>query len=186
MKAALPGAAQGKPLEVWFQDEARVGQQGTLTRVWAPRGSRPPAPRDTRYQWTYIFGAVCPRRGATAALVMPCADTHAMNAHLAEIARTVTPGAHAVLVLDGTGWHSARALRVPDNLTLVPLPPYAPEMNPVENVWAHLRANRFAISVLDTYEDILARCCGAGNFFPDDPERVRAITTRAYTKTVKG
>ena len=90
--AALPEAARGKPLEIWFQDEARVGQQGTLTRIWADRGSRPRAPRDTRYEWAYIFGAVCPERAETAALVMPRADTHAMNAHLAEIAKTVRPG----------------------------------------------------------------------------------------------
>ena len=96
-------------------------------------------------------------------------------------------------MLDGAGWHSARALVVPDNLTLVPLPPpdqvrgrlYAPELNPIENVWAYLRANRLAISVLDTYEDILERCRSAWNFFANDPERVRSITTRAYAETVK-
>ena len=87
--AALPPEARGKPLEIWFQDEARIGQQGTLTRVWARRGTRPSAPRDTRYKWAYIFGAVCPERAAAAALVMPFADTQAMNEHLAEIAKTV-------------------------------------------------------------------------------------------------
>ena len=200
MSKALPPAARGRPLEVWFQDEARVGQQGTLIRVWAPRGSRPPAPRDTRYQWAYVFGAVCPKRAATAALVMPRADTHAMSAHLAEIAKEVAPGAHGIVILDGAGWHGARALVVPDNLTLVPLPPpdhvrgrlYAPELNPIENpgsrpgqaVWAYLRANRLAISVLDTYEDILERCCDAWNFFANDPERVRSVTARAYAETV--
>ncbi|MFO1210974.1 MAG: transposase [Amaricoccus sp.] len=85
---------------MWFQDEARVRQQGTLTRVWARRGTRPRAVRDTRYQWAYIFGAVCPGRTATAALVLPYADTEAMNLHLTEIARAVAPGAHAVLVLE--------------------------------------------------------------------------------------
>jgi len=146
----VPEAARNKPLEIWFQDEARVGQQGTLTRVWAKRGTRPRAPRDTRYQWAYIFGAVCPERGAAAGLVMPFADTAAMNAHLSEIARTVAPGAHAVLVLDGAGWHGAHALVVPDNISLVPLPPYSPELNPVENVWQYLRANWLAISVFET------------------------------------
>ena len=77
--AALPPEARDKPLEIWFQDEARIGQQGTLTRVWARRGTRPRAPRDTRYKWAYIFGAVCPERAAAAALVMPFADTQAMN-----------------------------------------------------------------------------------------------------------
>jgi len=105
----IPEHAEAKPIEIWFQDEARVGQQGTLTRVWARRGSRPRAPRDIRYEWAYIFGAVCPARGVAAGLVLPFADTAAMNAHLAEIARTVAPGAHALLVLDGAGWHLLRS-----------------------------------------------------------------------------
>lgn len=116
---------------------------------------------------------------------MPHADTQAMNAHLAEISRTVAHGVHAILVLDGAGWHGSRALRVPDNITLLPLPPYAPELNPVENVWAYLRANRLAISVFETYEDIVARCCDAWNFFAKDIATVRSITTRDYAKAVK-
>jgi len=74
-----------------------------------------------------------------------------MSAHLAEIAKTVAPGAHAVVVLDGAGWHASKALVVPDNLTLVPLPPYAPELNTIETVCAYLRANRLAISVMDSW-----------------------------------
>jgi transposase len=116
---------------------------------------------------------------------MPHANTAAMNAHLAEISRTVAQGAHAVLVLDGAGWHGSKALRVPDNITLLPLPPYAPELNPVENVWAYLRANRLANAVFETYEEIVARCCDAWNFFANDSDTVRSITTRDYAKTVK-
>ncbi len=78
MTEALPAEARGKPLEIWFQDEARVGQKGTLTRIWARIGSRPRGPRDTRYEWAYIFGAVCPERATGIALVMPYADTEAM------------------------------------------------------------------------------------------------------------
>jgi hypothetical protein len=133
VKAALPEAAQGKPMEVWFQDEARVGQQGTLTRTWAERGTRPRAPRDTRYRSAYIFGAVCPGRGATAALIMPFANTEAMSAHLSEISKAVASGAHAILVMDGAGGHGANALCIPENISTVMLPPYAPELNPVEN-----------------------------------------------------
>ena len=137
----MPETARSKPLEIWFQDEARVGQQGTLTRIWAERGTRPRAPRDTRYIWSYIFGAVCPERAEAAALIMPHADTQAMSAHLAEIAKTVASGAHALLILDGAGWHGSAELEVPDNITLLKLPPYSPELNPMENVWAYLRAN---------------------------------------------
>ena len=180
--AAVPEAASDKPLEVWFQDEARVGQQGTLTRVWAKRGTRPRAPRDTRYQWAYIFGAVCPQRGVAAGLVMPFADTGAMNDHLAEISRTVAPGAHAVLILDGAGWHGGHALVVPDNVSLVTLPPYSPELNPVENVWQYLRANWLAISVFDDYGAIVEACCKAWNHFADHPDVVSSITSRQWAE----
>src|SRR5687767_9770925 len=100
VQAALPESAQGKPIEVWFQDEARVGQQGTLTRIWARKGTRPRAPRDRRYDWAYLFGAVCPQRRATAALVMPHADARSLSKHLVEISGQVAAGAHAVLVMD--------------------------------------------------------------------------------------
>lgn len=136
VQAALPESAQGKPIEVWLADEARVGQQGTLTRIWARRGTRPRAPRDCRYAWATLFGADCPERGVRAGLVMPYADTQAMTAHLAEISTAVAPGAHAILVLDGAGWHSSAALVLPETITLLPLPAYAPELSPVENVWS--------------------------------------------------
>lgn len=167
---------------MWFQDEARVGQQGTLTRVWARRGTRPRAPRDTRYQWSYIFGAVCPARGAAAGLVLPLVNTVAMNAHLAEISRNVAPGAHAILILDGAGWHGAGKLVVPGNITLMRLPPYAPELNPVENVWQYLRANKLAITVLDTYADIVDACCDAWNFFANDSNAIVSITSRDWAQ----
>lgn len=138
--AAIPERARGKPVELWWQDEARIGQQGTLTRLWAERGSRPPAPRDCRYLWTYIFGAVCPARGAGAALVLRYANADAMNLHLAEIGRRVAPGAHAVITLDGAGWHKeGDRLRMPDNVSLLMQPPYSPELNPQEDVWTRRR-----------------------------------------------
>lgn len=158
----------------------RVGQQGTLTRLWARRGTRPRALRDTRYQWSYIFGAVCPGRAATAALVLPHVNTGAMNLHLAEIARAVAPGAHALVVLDGAGWHGGNNLDVPGNLTLLPLPPYAPELNPVENVWQYLRANKLAITVFDDYAEIVDKCCDAWNCFASNPDLVASITSRSW------
>src|SRR3954447_20068842 len=153
---ALPEHARGKPVEVWFQDEARVGQQGTLTRVWARRGTRPRAPRDRRYAWAYLFGAVCPERAIGAAPVLPYADAEATGLHLAEVGRAVAPGAHAVVVLDRAGWHGAGDLAVPGNLTLLPLPSYSPELNPVENVWEYLRQNKLSHRVWESYDAIVA------------------------------
>jgi hypothetical protein len=98
VRAAIPDAMAEKPVEFWYQDEARVGQQGTPTRVWATRGSRPRALRDHRFDWAYLFGAACPARGVGAAIVMPEVNITAMNEHLAVISRNVTAGAIAVLI----------------------------------------------------------------------------------------
>ena len=180
MTQALPARARGKPLEIWFQDEARIGQKGTLTRIWARIGSRPPGPRDSRYEWAYIFGAVCPERDTGAALVMPYANTEAMNLHLREISRAVAPGAHAALVFDGAGWHTSAELEVPDNITLLIQPPYAPELNPVENVWQYLRQNKLAHRVFQTYEEIVDACCEAWADFTATPDRITSITRREW------
>lgn len=186
MTAALPPEAAGKPIEVWWQDEARIGQQGTLTRVWAARGSRPAAPRDCRYAWAYLFGAVCPARGVGAGLVLPAATQRTMSLHLEEIGSQVAPGAHAVVVMDGAGWHQRGPdLRVPPNITPIRLPPYAPELNPVENVWALLRANRLSNRVFDTYDAVLDACAGAWNWLTSQPDRITAIASRPWAQVVQ-
>lgn len=177
-------ALQGKPIEIWFQDEARVGQQGTLTRIWARRGTRPRAPHDQRRTSAYIFGAVCPQRGTGAAVVVPHANTDSMNRHLEEIAHCVTPGAHAVVLLDRAGWHVAKDLDIPENITLFPIPPYSPELNPVENIWEFLRQNKLAIQVWDDYESIVTSSCDAWNWLISMPERITSIADRQWAKQV--
>jgi DDE superfamily endonuclease len=178
---AVPEHALGKPLELWWQDEARVGQQGTLTYVWAAKGSRPRRPRDLRYEWAYIFGAVCPDRDLGAALVLPSVNIAMMNRHLAEISSQVQPGAHAVLILDGAGWHqSGGKLKLPDNVSLLHLPPYAPELNPVENIWQFLRQNHLANRVFQTYDDIVNACCTAWNTLAASPGTIQRIATRPW------
>jgi hypothetical protein len=95
-----------KPIEIWFQDEARIGQKNGQVRQWAKRGTRPRQPADQRYENAYLFGAICPARGVGAALALPYADTEAMQMHVDEISRGVARGAHAVLLLDRAGWHT--------------------------------------------------------------------------------
>jgi len=108
-----------------------VGQKNKIARRWARRGTRPRAPHDQRTNSVYIFGAICPQEGKGAALVLPRCDTQAMSLHLAEVAQAVAPGAHAAILMDRAGWHCAKDLVVPDNLTLVLLPALSPELNPV-------------------------------------------------------
>ena len=116
-------------VEVWFKDEARIGQKNGRTRIWATKGTRPSLPADQRYANAYLFGAICPKRGVGAGLVLPRADTDAMQMHLEEISLHVTANAHGVVLMDRAGWHTTDKLRVPDNLTVVLLPSRSLELN---------------------------------------------------------
>jgi hypothetical protein len=132
-----------------------------------------------------LFGDVCPARGVGAALVLPFVNTEAMNLHLAEISTQVTPGAHAVLTLDGAGWHQTGGkLKLPDNISLLPLPPYSPKLNPVDNIWQFLRQNYLANRVFDTHTAIVDACCDAWNKLTAAPETIRSIATRKWAETV--
>ena len=181
MREALSGTKPGAPVEIWFQDEARVGQQGTHAYIWAPIGSRPRMVRDNRHDSAYIFGAICPQRGVGAAMITPAANTEMMNLHLAEISTQVMPGAIAVLTCDSAGWHqTGGALVVPDNIVLLHLPPYSPELNPVENVWDYLRQNKLSALVWDSYDAIIDACRTAWNWLIADPARIASIGNREW------
>jgi putative transposase len=142
-------------MEIWFGDEARIGQKNKITRRWAGRGSRPSAPSDQRTASTYIFGAICPKEGKVVGLILPWCNTVMMNLHLSAISADVAPGRHAVLLLDQAGWHLSGKLAVPDNITIVPLPPKCPELNAQENVWQFVRDNWLSNRVFDSIDALL-------------------------------
>lgn len=167
-------------IEVWFADQARIGQKNKITRRWAKRGTRPVAPRDQRTVSTYIFGAICPKEGKGAGLVLPRCNIAAMNLHLAEMAVAVAPGAHAVVVLDQAGWHMSKKLTVPSNITLVPLPPKCPELNAAENVWQFMRDNWLSNRIFQSGEDLVDHCCEAWNKLVDQPWRIMSLGLRDW------
>ena len=168
------------PVEIWFQDEARIGQKNGVVRQWAKRGTRPRQPADQRCENAYLFGAICPARGGGAALALPFADTDMMQLHLDEISRNVAAGAHAVLLLDRAGWHTTSKLDVPKNITPIFLPSRAPELNPVENVWQYLRQNWLSNRVFETYDDIIEAACDAWNKRMAQPNTITSIGMRDW------
>ncbi len=157
-----------------------MGQKNGITRRWARRGSRPTAPKDQRTASAYLFGAICPAKGKGAALVLPRCNTEAMSLHLAEISAMTDADAHAVVLLDQAGWHTARALAVPDNITLMPLPAHAPELNPQENIWQFMRDNWLSNRVFGSYDDIVDHCCTAWNRLVDQPWTIMSIGLREW------
>src|ERR1017187_2372667 len=142
-------------IEIWFANKAHNGQKKRTPRRWVKRGSRPSAPKDQRTASTYIFGAICPKEGKGAAIVLPACNTFARNVLLAENAKNVAPNAHASLLVDRSGWHMTDKLVIPPNITLVPLPAKCPELNPAENVWQFLRDNWLSNRVFKSYDDIV-------------------------------
>ena len=158
----------------------RVGQKNKLTYRWARKGSRPRAAHDQRTQSTYLFGAVCPELGTGAALVLPFCNSEAMQLHLNEIASKVSPGAHAIVILDQAGWHGAKQLKIPHNISLMPLPPRSPELNSQENIWQFMRQNWLSNRVFKSYDNIVDHCCYAWNTLIDQPWKIMSIALRDW------
>ena len=122
--------------------------------------------------------------GKGAGLVLPFCNTDAMNLHLVEIARTVAPGAHGVLLVDQAGWHMTDALIIPDNISIIPLPAKCPELDPVENIWQFMRDNWLSNRVFGSYNEIVDHCCDAWNKLIDQPSRIMSIGHRQWAQEV--
>ena len=175
-----------KRITLWFQDEMRVGQKGRLCHRWWSRGRRPTGRQDQRFQWTYVFGAARPDGEAAFGLVLPEVGTRAMQIFLDAFADTIPENEHAVMVLDRAGWHGDKALRIPPNVTLVPLPPYSPQLNPMERVWLWLRERFLSLRVFPDFDAIVDACRHAWNAFADDPDRIQSLCLQPWIRNVIG
>lgn len=148
-------APHEQKVRVWFMDEARFGQQGTNTHVWAPTGSRPSAVRQTRYEWVYLYTAIEPATGESAALLAPNVNTPTMNAFLSILDEERKPNEQFILIMDQAGWHRSGDLKLPEGITVLLLPPYSPELNPTENLWHYLRSHYLSNRIYQDYDDLL-------------------------------
>ena len=169
-----------KEVRVYFQDEARFGTQGTITRAWARKGSRPRAVRQNGREWLYVLMAVCATTGAASALIMPGSDTAAVNPFLEQFSGELPAGAHAVLIWDGAGSRTGKGLVVPGNLSLIRLPPYSPELNPVENLWHHLRSHYGSNREYDGYQGLQEGATHSVRAVCEDAGRLKTIGNAGY------
>ena len=134
--------------------------------------------RQTEYKWGYVFGAVNPLTGNSSGLIAPTVNAGLMSVHLRMIAEAAGPGVHVVLVLDGAGWHKAKALEVPASVTLLFLPPYAPELMPVERLWLWMKDHHLSNRVFKDEAQIDAACRESWNTLT--PERIRSVCRTAW------
>ena len=154
-----------------------MGQKGRVCHRWYERGIRPPGPADQRFDSLYLFAACRPGTDEAFALALPEATTASMSLFLAHFAQQLAPDVHAVLILDRAGWHLAHGLNVPGNITLIPLPAYSPELNPVERVWLYLRERFLSHRVLGSYTALLDAACRAWNALTAEPGRLTSLTS---------
>jgi hypothetical protein len=167
-------AVGGRPPHL-VQDEARFGQKGRVCHRWFTRGQRPPGLCDQRYTWTHLFAAARPATGEAFALVLPQVSTAAMNAFLARFAATLAEDEHAAWCSTVPAGTRAKKLVVPSNVTLVWLPPYSPQLNPVERIWLFLRERHLSHRLLDTYDAVADALCQAWNALT--AERIHSLTS---------
>jgi len=163
-------------VEVWAEDEHRVGLKPIERRVWSPVGQRPTAWAFERYEWLYVWGFVEPATGQTWWLILPTVNTAVCSLALAEFAAEMGlgPQKRIVLLLDGAGWHTAGALAVPEGLHLVFQPPRSPELQPAERLWPltnEALANRWFTSLAALEQVLCQRCCALS----EQAEAVRAL-----------
>lgn len=165
---------KGRRVRLMFQDEARFGRISRPRRCWAPTGIRPRVGAQIVREYSYCFATVSPQDGVLDSLILPMVSAEAMSIFLAEVAKR-----HAeefiLMVLDSAGWHRARELVVPENIKLIPLPPYSPELNPVEHIWDEVREKWFPNLVFDSLDAIEDRLVEALGDLEQDRRRVQGI-----------
>lgn len=163
-------------MRLFFQDEARIGQKGRVCHRWYVKGQRPSGTADQRFTFAYIFAASEVETDNAFALIMPEANTWAMQEFLDRFASTIPDTDHVALFLDRAGWHGANDLRVPACITLVPLPAYSPELNPVERIWEYLKERYLSHRLLDDYDAIVDAASTAWNKLVAETGRLTSLT----------
>ncbi len=159
-----------------FQDEARFGRISDIRRCWAPKPLRPLCQAMLTHQYTYAYSAVDVCSGETDSLILPHVNTACMQLFLDEVSAR-HPNERIVMVIDGAGWHRAHALKVPQNIHLLRLPPYAPELNPVEHVWDEVREKFFHNRVFPSLKALERHLMRALQSLERNPHTVASIVS---------
>jgi transposase len=163
-----------RPVRLMFQDEARFGRISSQKTCWAVKGVRPVAPSQIVREYTYAFAAVSPHDGVNDTLILPWVDSELMSLFLAFVSAR-HPDEHIVMVMDGAAWHTANSLVVPAHMTVILLPPYSPELNPVEVYWKEVRKEGFyncAFNSMNAVEDQLVTTL---RHFENTPQRIQSF-----------
>ena len=176
-KARRAAAKRGRRLRIMFADQARFGQINRPRPCWAPAGIRPEVASQLIREYIYLYGAVSPKDGMCVYLIMPTSNTACFQ--LAHRPVPKVPAGHPV-VLDGAPNHRCGDLAVPDNISLLFLPPYSPELNPKENLSDAIREKLFKNYALKSIDAVRRKLEQAIIYIERNPETVKSITSFPY------
>lgn len=175
----------GKRLRLFYQDEARFGQQGTTTNVWAKTGSRPTAVRQTAYQYLWVLAAVCPETGAAEGLLAPRLNTRYVNEFLRQFSQRIPADEQVVMLWDGAGFHRSGELAMPANITPIQLPAYSPELNPIENLWHYLKSHHWSNRAYRDADELEEAAIHAWNHSVENRELMKTVcSAKIYQRAV--
>ena len=160
-----------------FQDEAGFGRINKPKNCWCAKGIRPSVPCHHIREYRYAYGAVDPIDGDSFFLIMPYCNTEYMQTYLNGVSKEFHDDI-IVLICDGAAWHKAGKLMVPDNIAILFIPPYTPEMNPIEQIWKEIRKRGFKNEVFQTLEKVVDRLCVTIGSLSKDT--IKSITGREW------
>lgn len=158
-----------------FQDEARFGRISDTRYCWACRPVRPMVKAMLVHQYTYAYGAVSPVDGRFDSLVLPQVNTECMQLFITEVGSRY-PEENIVMVVDGAGWHKSKTIGLPENLRLLFLPPYSPELNPQEHMWDELREKHFHNQAFNSMDALEVQLVNGLKHLEQSPDLVKSIT----------
>jgi hypothetical protein len=144
-----------RPIKLFFEDEGRFGRSNNLSRCWSAKGSRAQVSKQIVRQYTYAYSSICPETGESHSLIISGSNTEIMNYYLADLSKDYSQY-RIILCTDNAGWHKSAGLKIPDNIVFLYLPPYSPQLNPVEHLWDYIREQKgFNNRVMNSMEQVI-------------------------------
>lgn len=164
-------------IRLMFMDEAGFGRISEPSACWCEKGIRPTVPCHRVREYVYTFGAVCPHDGENFFLVLPRCNTEMTNIFLRELSKAY-PDDYILLCADNASWHKSQALIIPDNIVMFYIPPYTPEMNPIEQIWKEIRKCGFKNIAFKSLDKVIEKLCEVIRKLSGDT--VKSITGRKW------
>jgi transposase len=154
-----------------------------LCRQWAIKGTRPRGWRQTQFEYLYVFGAACPQSGQTVGLITPQINTDSVNVFFEEFKKETDPNVHIVMIWDQAGFHTSKQVKIPANVTLIPLPPYSPQLNPVEKLWQYPRTHYWSNRIYEDYDALRMAVVEAWQDTCLDNAKIKSICRAKYVES---